>query len=182
MPPEEPLVIADLTALDDDGVRLRLLRLADATWIASAVPAGETCCLDPRPGPLSADDARAMIALWDELRGEGRGLALAEQDEDRLVGLLVLQQAAPGDVEVAYWIAAAERGRSYATRAVSLVSRWLAESPGVRRIWLETDPGNRASQRVAEKAGFVRERLARDHCVRGGVPQDCVIYALPPSG
>ncbi len=175
-------MIAAFAVLDDGGVRLRLLELADATWIASAVTAGETCCLDPRPGPHSADDARAMIALWDELRGEGRGLALAAQDEDRLVGLLVLQTAAPGDVEVAYWIAAAERGRGYATRAVGLVSRWLAESRGARRVWLETDPANRASQRVAEKAGFVRERLARDHCVRGGVPQDCVIYALPPPG
>jgi RimJ/RimL family protein N-acetyltransferase len=52
----------------------------------------------------------------------------------------------------------------------------------VRRVWLETDPANHGSQRVAEKTGFVRERLARRHCVRDGVPSDCVIYALPPSG
>jgi RimJ/RimL family protein N-acetyltransferase len=65
---------------------------------------------------------------------------------------------------------------------VGLVARWLAVSSGAPRVWLETDPVNRASQRVAEKAGFVRERLARDHCVRGGMPQDCVIYALPPRG
>ena len=175
-------MIADFRVLDDGGLRLRLLTDADATWIAGAVAAGETCCLGPRPGPLSVKEARAMIASWGRLRGEGRGLALAAQDERRrLVGLLVLQTAEPGDVEVAYWIAAAERGRGYATRAVGLVSRWLAGSPGVRRIWLETDPANGASQRVAEKAGFVYERLARDHCARDGVPHDCVIYALPPS-
>jgi RimJ/RimL family protein N-acetyltransferase len=116
------------------------------------------------------------------LRGEGRGLALAAQHKDRLVGLVVLQTAEPGDVEVAYWIAAAERGNGYATRAVGLVSHWLTGSPGVRRVWLETDPGNRASQRVAEKAGAVRERLARDHCLRDGTPHDCVIYTLPLTG
>lgn len=175
-------MIADLDAPDDGAVRVRLLTRADALWVAAAVDAGESCCLDPGRGPLTVDDARAMIERWERLRGEGRGLALAAQDGDRLVGLLVLQAAAPGDVEVAYWIAAAERGRGYATRAVALVSRWLAESPGVRRIWLETDPDNRGSQRVAEKTGFVRERLARDHCVRDGAPRDCVIYALPPRG
>jgi ribosomal-protein-alanine N-acetyltransferase len=175
-------VILGLPVLDDGTVSVRLLTPGDAPWVASAVAAGETCCLGPVPGPLTVPDARAMIVSWEDARGEGLGLALAAQDKDRLVGLLVLQTVEPGDVEVAYWIAAAERGRGYATRAVGLVSRWLAGSPGAPRVWLETDPDNRASQRVAEKTGFERERLARDHCERDGKPHDCVIYALPASG
>jgi len=167
--------------LGDGVVSLRPLTLADAPWVAGAVATGESCCLDARPGPLSVADAHAMIASWEGLRGEGRGLALVARHEDRPVGLLILQTAEPGDWEVAYWVAIAERGRGYAARAVGLVSRRLVETPGVRRVWLETDPENRASQRVAEKAGFVRERLACDHCARDGVAHDCVIYALPPS-
>lgn len=121
-----------------------------------------------------------MIAQWERLRGEGRGLALAAQDAGRrLVGLLVLQMDLPGVVEVACWVPIAERGSGYATRAVRLVSRRLVESLDAHRVWLETDPDNGASQRVAEKAGFVREGLAPGHCERDEVLHDCVVYALP---
>jgi RimJ/RimL family protein N-acetyltransferase len=162
--------------LDDGTLCLRSIDEDDAVWVAGAVVAGETCCLGPRRGPLTEDDAREMIASWQRMGGEGNGLALAAQVGSRLVGLLVLQMGGPGDVEVAYWIATQERGNGYAARAVRLVSHWLVDAPGVHRVWLETDLDNLASQRVAEKAGFVREGIARDHCERDGTPHDCVIY------
>lgn len=49
------------------------------------------------------------------------------------------------------------RGRGLMTRAVNLVSEWAFESVGVIRAVAGTFPDNVASQRVLERAGFVRE-------------------------
>lgn len=40
------------------------------------------------------------------------------------------------------------------TEAVRALCAWAQQQPGVRQITAETDPDNRASQRVLQKAGF----------------------------
>ncbi|HZE29983.1 MAG TPA: GNAT family N-acetyltransferase [Actinoallomurus sp.] len=52
------------------------------------------------------------------------------------------------------------RGRGVATQAVRLLSTW-AFAIGVQRLVAGTAPDNLASQRVLEKAGFVRETIER---------------------
>ena len=42
------------------------------------------------------------------------------------------------------------------TEAVHAVVRWAREECGIKRLLLWTHPDNRASQAVAERAGFVR--------------------------
>jgi RimJ/RimL family protein N-acetyltransferase len=82
--------------------------------------------------------------------------------------------------EAAYWVSPAARGRGIATRGLKLLSRWALEQAGIERVWLEIEPGNDASHRVAAKAGFVREGVLRAHCRdrRTGLRHDCVIYSL----
>ena len=68
-------------------------------------------------------------------------------------------KAAPGPdavVEIGYGLAAPRRGRGLGSRAVRALVGWLAERPDVRAIEAETDAANVASQRVLERAGFVR--------------------------
>lgn len=63
------------------------------------------------------------------------------------------------DVEVGYRLARAHWGHGYATEAArATVERAFADLPLERLIAL-THPGNTASQRVLEKAGFDREGL-----------------------
>ena len=52
-------------------------------------------------------------------------------------------------LEPGYW------GKGYATEAVIAAVDWALKQPGVKRIEAETEPGNIASQRVLEKAGFI---------------------------
>ena len=47
-----------------------------------------------------------------------------------------------------------------ATRACRLHTGWAMEVLGLPRVELLADVGNAASQRVAERAGFVREGIA----------------------
>jgi RimJ/RimL family protein N-acetyltransferase len=52
------------------------------------------------------------------------------------------------------------RGRGYATRAAVLLSDWALDI-GIVRVIAGTEPGNIGSQRVLQRAGFVREGFAQ---------------------
>ncbi len=79
-------------------------------------------------------------------------------------------------VELGYWLAPGARGNGYATRALRLISDWSLGG-GYIRLELYTHPDNRASARVAERAGFIREGVRRAWDVgRDGAPEDAVFY------
>ena len=60
-----------------------------------------------------------------------------------------------GSVEIGYGIYEQHQGRGYATEAVGAAVSWALRQPDVIRVEAETEPGNRASQRVLEKCGFL---------------------------
>ena len=60
-----------------------------------------------------------------------------------------------GTVEIGYGIQPAYEGKGLTTEAVEGLVRWASGQDGVKRIEAETDPDNRASQRVLEKVGFI---------------------------
>ncbi len=62
---------------------------------------------------------------------------------------------ADGSVEIGYGVSEEYRSRGIATEAVDAAVQWALRQPGVTRVEAETEPGNRASQRVLEKCGFV---------------------------
>ena len=63
---------------------------------------------------------------------------------------------ADGSVEIGYGISEEYRGLGYASEAVNAAVLWALRQSGVSRVEAETEPGNRASQRVLEKCGFTR--------------------------
>ncbi len=69
---------------------------------------------------------------------------------------------------LSYWVAAAARGRGVATAAVTLMAEYAFTLGGLSELRLWVRAGNRASARVAEKAGFTRApALDRTIDVRG---------------
>jgi [ribosomal protein S5]-alanine N-acetyltransferase len=65
-----------------------------------------------------------------------------------------------GEVEVGYGIVPSRQGRGYATEALRAMLAMAWADPRVTAVVAGTDPGNAASQRVLEKAGF--RRIAAD--------------------
>ena len=61
---------------------------------------------------------------------------------------------------IGYSLLPACRGRGFATRAARLVAAWAFEQVGLARLVAGTAPENLGSQRVLERAGFVREGYA----------------------
>lgn len=83
--------------------------------------------------------------------------------------------------EVGYGLRPAWRGLGHATRGLRLVSGWAFSTSGIVRLELGVAAGNLASQRVAERAGFRREGVARQRlATSGGGRTDEVRYGLLP--
>ena len=171
--------------LSDGEISLRPLTARDLDALGRA-------CADPDLA-LWLDPARATAtelpgALLDQLtdgwrRGRAASLACVASGTGDLHAVVALVfEADPEVAEVAYWVAAPVRGRGIATRAVKLVSAWAFDELGLERLWLEVEPENEASHRVAARSGFRQEGVLRSHCRdrRTGRRHDCVVYSLLP--
>jgi RimJ/RimL family protein N-acetyltransferase len=165
-------------------VLLRAVRESD-------VPAIVEACQDPDvkrytssiPDPYREQDARTWLSLHreDERHGVEINFAIVRPDEEAaLLGVIGLHHVDWKSRRTAtgYWVAPWARGHGYAGRALLLVARWALQELGFVRVELFADVENPASQRTAERAGFVREGVLRKHTVMGGASRDCAIYGL----
>lgn len=171
------------TGLVDGAIALR-------PWHDADVPAMTEACRDPEiqrwtmvPDDYEEADARAYIAAARERRQAGSALELAVVDADdpgAVLGSVALMRidAARTLAEIGYWIAPTARGRGVAVRAVRLLSDWGLRGLGIARIELQPYVGNVASQRVAERAGYVRERILPGGYESKRGPVDVVLFAL----
>jgi len=80
---------------------------------------------------------------------------------------------------VGYRVAHAHWGRGVATRAVRAAAEAVfAAWPWLLRLEAAADVENPASQRVLEKAGFVREGVLRKYILLKGRPRDMVMFSI----
>ena len=77
-----------------------------------------------------------------------------------------------------YWVRTSAAGRGVATRATRLAARFGFAELGLHRIEIVAAVDNIASQRVAERAGAVREAILRRRLSINGLPHDAVLFSL----
>lgn len=165
--------------LSNELLVLRRWRQEDADALVECVNGDDEVArwLDQVPQPYARDDALAYVS------GVGRdAFAVTEAVTGRILGSVGAQWTDERDVaELGYWVRSDARGRGVTTSAVRLVARW-AFAQGARRVQLRADVENRASRRVAEKAGFRLEGVLRSvHWnPRLGRRQDWAMYSLLP--
>jgi RimJ/RimL family protein N-acetyltransferase len=75
-----------------------------------------------------------------------------------------------GEVEIGYGIVPSRQGRGLATEALLTMLTMAWADPRVTAVVAGTDPGNAASQRVLEKAGFRRTATGGEFRYRLGRP------------
>jgi RimJ/RimL family protein N-acetyltransferase len=157
-------------------------------WERRDVPAITAACQDPEiprwtvvPHHYTERHARDFVsATAGDLRA-GRELALAIVDgDDRVVGAIGMSNFdwSDGKAEIGYWMAREARRRGIGARAARLLAEWGLKTLGLERIELLAHPGNEASQRLAERAGFTREAMLRKYRRRHGVREDLVMFSL----
>lgn len=161
--------IPDLTVRPRAGVvALRWFRAEDVAAVTAA-------CQDEEihrwttmiPWPYEERHARDWIATHEENRRSGTGVdfAVVDAESDELLGSLGIGRLdwQQRSAHAGYWIARPHRRRGIATTALTLGCDWLHRVAGVTRFDLVTMVGNRASERVAEKAGFDNGGIVHGH-------------------
>ena len=167
--------------LTDGDIRLR-------PWERRDVPAVTAACQDPEiprwtvvPHNYTERHARDFIGGTAADLAAGRELALAIVDfEDRVLGALGLSNFDWPDLkaEIGYWVVAEARRRGVGARGTRLLALWAIASLGLERVELLANPGNEASLRLAERAGFTREGVLRRYRRRHGVREDLVMFSM----
>jgi ribosomal-protein-serine acetyltransferase len=77
-----------------------------------------------------------------------------------------------------YWVRTSRTERGVASAATRLVAGFGFRQLGLQRIEIVAATGNQASQRVAEKAGALREGVLRKRLLIHGEAHDAVVYSL----
>ncbi|MFN8096336.1 MAG: GNAT family N-acetyltransferase [Vicinamibacteria bacterium] len=77
-----------------------------------------------------------------------------------------------------YWLRTSATGRGLATQAVRLAADFAFRETDLVRLEIVCAVGNARSQRVAERAGAVREGVLRRRLVLHETPADAVLYSL----
>lgn len=109
------------------------------------------------------------------LDGSGRWWAIAPAEAPVVGGVTMYRMDGHrSSASLAYWVLPEHRNRGYASLALQAVAEWALRQ-GWYRLELEHRADNGASARVAERAGFVLEGVARDRDVVDGVRHDLVL-------
>ena len=171
--PDPPLTDGDITlrpwSLDDVAEATPLLRDPE-------IPRWTTV-----PPNYTERDGREFMGTSEARRTAGEALEFAAVDagDGTLLGSVGIHKLDwdQGSAEIGYWVGSPARRRGVATRAVRLLGGYALGELGLRRIEIIVHVDNHASQRVAERAGAVREGLDRREIGRHGIC-DVVVFAL----
>jgi RimJ/RimL family protein N-acetyltransferase len=166
--------------LTGPGVRLRPWRPDDAEAVFAA-------CQDPDiqrwttvPVPYLRVHAEDFVTVKATATWEAGGALFAVEPlaGGSLLGSMGCFPPRDGVGEAGYWTAPAHRGQGHTAAALRLLSGWVFEQLGLRRIELKVDPANAGSRRVALSAGFREEGTLRQRSLHRGRPVDDVVFGL----
>ncbi|MBT8207687.1 MAG: GNAT family N-acetyltransferase [Acidimicrobiia bacterium] len=122
---------------------------------------------------------RESVNAWNEHRAYDFAIR-QPSDPDRHLGNVSIwwtsRQGAVG--EIGYWLRSDEASKGFMTEAVAGMLRVGFEELTMHRIVLRIAVGNRASERVAEKLGFVLEGTLRDEVRVGDEWLDHTIWSM----
>ena len=133
---------------------------------------------DLMPHPYSLEDALEFIALTErEQPAQTFGIISQDGELCGVIGLVKQQDVYRRTAEIGYWIGEAFWGRGIATKAVELISKYGFEELQLERIFTGVFEYNKASMRVLEKNGFIKEGIFRNSVIKNGHIYDEHRYA-----
>jgi [ribosomal protein S5]-alanine N-acetyltransferase len=132
---------------------------------------------DRMPHPYTLADATAWL---ERIRHEEpRTNFIIDFDGEAIgcIGFVLGTDIERCSAEVGYWIGAEHWGRGVATLALARICPYAFDNFGLLRVFATPKARNLASCRVLEKAGFEREGLMRNACIKDGKVLDMALYA-----
>jgi RimJ/RimL family protein N-acetyltransferase len=148
------------TQLSDGIVSLRRFTLDDVPEVTRACQDSEIVHWTASiPIPYTGSDAEGWIERHSEQWDSGftASFAIVDSNDGAFMGSIdvIVPPDALGRVALGYWVVKDDRMRGVATRALLIASTWAFDVLDPPGLVLETLEGNIASERVAEKAGYV---------------------------
>ena len=173
--------------LTDDRISLRRYCEEDAEPIYKAVceSMGEVSPWMPWCHPeYSLNDSIAWSATRDEAwqKGEEYDFVILDNNEGQPHGVCGLNHI-DNDNRIAnlgYWVRTARTKQGVATAAVLLLARFGFEALKLNRLEIVVATDNKASQRVAQKAGAKQEGILRKRLIVRNNVYDACMYSLIP--
>lgn len=162
-----PLPVFPPLTVETPRVLVRRVEPADAKLVAEIFADRQTRRWLPVPPEHGAVDAAAWCTdLAAERRDSGAGdhYAIVRREDDRLIGCVWTKRTdwVARVTEIGYAVAPEVRGYGLAVEAVVATAVALLGEHGFQRVEVRVAPGNTASRRVTEKAGFTYEGLLRN--------------------
>jgi ribosomal-protein-alanine N-acetyltransferase len=138
---------------------------------------------DGFPFPYTHDHA---LVFLDLVRGQDPTTYFAVATTEEAIGGIGLglnTDVYRRSAELGYWLGEPYWGRGIMTEAVTRFSDFARRRFDLVRVYARPYAHNRASARVLEKAGFVREAVMRSAAVKDGQVIDQLLYARtwPPA-
>jgi RimJ/RimL family protein N-acetyltransferase len=148
-------------------LQVRPVEAADAVTVTDVFADRQTRRWLPQPPGAGEVDGAAWctdLAVRARAGGDGDHYGVIRREDSRLVGCLWTRRTdwSAGATEIAYALASPVRGFGLAAEAVDALAIALLQEHGFQRVEVRVAPGNTASRRVAEKAGFTYEGLLRN--------------------
>ncbi len=121
------------------------------------------------------------IGAWDS--GQRYDFAIVDAANGGYLGGIGVNQRniEHNFANVGYWVRESCQARGVATQAARLAIGFAFDVLGLTRIEIIAAVDNRASRRVAEKAGAALEGIARNRLVLNGTPLKAAVYAMVPA-
>lgn len=157
-------------------------------WVEQDLRSVEQASKDPYivattsvPSPYTLVAGREWLKRQRRHLVEETGLpfCIANNQTDEALGFigLWLRNLELGRAHFGYWVIPQARGRGVASLALRLLSTWAFENLEVARLELWVELWNIASQRVAERAGFMHEGVLHSYVEVDGTYRDVLMYA-----
>ena len=130
---------------------------------------------------IQAQTRRIRQQQEDRKNDVGYSFGIFKKEDDTLVGAISLFQIMREDLQsafIGYFLDQSHNGRGYATEAVELIVDFAFNELKLHRIEAGVMPHNLASIKVLEKAGFLKEGIARKNVKINGKWEDHQVLAI----
>lgn len=129
------------------------------------------------PHPYSLEDAYTWIGLVEDQKPRTTFIIDLRGEAIGGIGLELGSDIERCSAEVGYWLGADYWGGGIATRALNRICQYAFDELGLLRVFATPIVWNPASFRVLEKAGFEREGVMRNACIKDGRVTDMALYS-----
>ena len=170
-----------LQILETERLRLTPIARDDIPHIFPLMRDSEVMAFWDMPESDDPDLIAAIVEGQMEEMAGGRAIfwAMRALYEDQFMGVCDLSEIdlRHHRAEVGFMLGRDAWGQGYAFEAVQAVLSYAA-TRGLRRLIARTHLGNRRSDSLLERLGFVEEGLLRGHVLRDGERRDCRLFGL----